>query len=126
MYAASYRGTKGLLNDELFSSMKDGAIFVNMSRAAVVNEDAVWNALESGKLGGFGADVWWNAPKRGESESYPSAKHEFWKLDHVVMSPHRAGFVEGSLPHLDGAIENIIALIEEKSLKGIVDTDRGY
>lgn len=118
--------TKGFINDEMFGVMKDGVIFVNMSRAAVVDEDATWNALQSGKIGAFGSDVWWNAPKRGESQSYPSVKHEFWTLDNVVMSPHRAGFIENSLPHLDGAIENIIALAKGQKLTGIVDTSKGF
>ena len=118
--------TRGMINDEMFAVMKDGTVFVNMSRAAVVDEDAAWNALENGKLGAFGSDVWWNAPKRGESRSYPSAKHEFWKLDNVLMSPHRAGFIENSLPHLDGAIENIIALSKGGKLTGIVDISKGF
>lgn len=118
--------TRGIIDADVFDHMKDGAVFVNMSRAAVVDEDAAWNALESGKLGAFGSDVWWNAPKRGESQSYPSAKHEFWKLENVLMSPHRAGFVEDSLPHLDGAIENIIALYNGKGLTGIVDIVNGF
>lgn len=118
--------TRGFINDEMFSAMKDGVVFVNMSRAAVVDEDAAWDALQSGKIGAFGSDVWWNAPKRGESQSYPSAKHEFWTLDNVVMSPHRAGFIEDSLPHLDGAIENIIALAKGQKLTGIVDTSKGF
>ena len=118
--------TRGFINDEMFAVMKDGVVFVNMSRAAVVDEDAAWDALQSGKIGAFGSDVWWNAPKRGESQSYPSAKHEFWKLDNVVMSPHRAGFIEDSLPHLDGAIENIIALSKGEKLTGIVDTSKGF
>ena len=118
--------TRGFINDEMFAVMKDGVVFVNMSRAAVVDEDAAWNALQSNKIGAFGSDVWWNAPKRGESQSYPSAKHEFWKLDNVVMSPHRAGFIEDSLPHLDGAIENIIALAKGQKLIGIVDTSKGF
>lgn len=119
-------GTRGIINDEIFSAMKDGVVFVNMSRAAVVDEDAAWRGLESGKIGAFGSDVWWNAPKRGESQSYPSTKHEFWKLDNVVMSPHRAGFIEGCLPHLDGAIENIIALSKGQKLMGVVDTSNGF
>lgn len=118
--------TRGMINGDVFVAMKDGAIFVNMSRAAVVDEEAAWNALQSGKLGGFGSDVWWNAPKRGESQSYPSAKHEFWTLDNVLMSPHRAGFIEDSLPHLDGAIENIIALSRGQMLTGVVDTSKGF
>ena len=118
--------TRGMINDDIFGQMKDGAVFVNMSRAAVVDEDAAWNALMSGKLGGFGSDVWWNAPKRGETESYPSERHEFWKLENVIMSPHRAGYVEGCLPHLDGAIDNIIALAQGGKLSGIVDTGKGF
>ena len=118
--------THGMINDEMFACMKDGVVFVNMSRAAVVDEDAAWRGLESGKIGAFGSDVWWNAPKRGESQSYPSAKHEFWKLDNVLMSPHRAGFIEDCLPHLDGAIENIIALSKGEKLSGVVDTSKGF
>ncbi|MFQ6819642.1 MAG: 2-hydroxyacid dehydrogenase [Blautia sp.] len=118
--------TRDMINDEMFGVMKDGVVFVNLSRAAIVDEDAAWNALESGKLGAFGSDVWWNVPKRGETESYPSVKHEFWNLDNVLMSPHRAGFIEDSLPHLDGAIENIIALAKGRELKGIVDLAKGF
>lgn len=118
--------TRNMFNSKIFGYMKNGVIFVNLSRAAVVDEDAVWDALISGKIGAFGSDVWWNAPKRGESESYPSEKHEFWKLENVLMSPHRAGFVENSLPHLDGAIENIIALVKGKELTGIVDINKGF
>ena len=118
--------TRRLISEQKISAMKDGVILINLSRAAVLDEEAVWKALESGKIGAFGSDVWWNAPKRGESESFPSAAHPFQTLDNVVMSPHRAGFVEDSLPHLDGAIENLIALAEGLELKGIVDTEKGY
>ena len=118
--------TRGMMDGEMFALMKDGVIFVNMSRAAIVDEDAAWEALQSGRLGAFGSDVWWNAPKRGESQSYPSAKHEFWTLDNVVMSPHRAGFIEDSLPHLDGAIENIIALSRGEKLNGMVDISKRF
>ena len=119
-------GTRGMIGEKMFEHMKDGAILVNMSRAAVVDEDAVWQALQSGKLGAFGADVWWNTPKRGESQSYPSQKHEFWKLDNVLMSPHRAGFVEDALPHLDGAIRNLIALVNGEPLTGLVDKRKKF
>lgn len=118
--------TRGMINADAFRGMKDGAVFVNISRAAVVDEDAVWDALQNGKISAFGADVWWNAPRRGETESYPSQKHAFWKLDNVVMSPHRAGFVADALPHLDGAIENIIALAEGRGLSGQVDIAKGF
>lgn len=118
--------TRGLINDEMIHCMKDGVAFVNLSRASIVDEDAMWNALVSGKIGSFASDVWWNTPKRGETQSYPSVKHDFWKLDNVLMSPHRAGFIENSLPHLDGAIENIIALEKGKELTGFVDIKKEF
>lgn len=118
--------TSGLIDGNMFTAMKEGVVFVNLSRAAVVDEDAVWEALVNGKLGAFGSDVWWNAPKRGETQCYPSVKYEFWKLDNVLLSPHRAGFVEGRLPHLDGAVENMIALVKGRKLKGIVDIGKRY
>ena len=67
-----------------------------------------------------------NAPKRGETESWPSAHHDFQTMENVVMSPHRAGFIEGSLPHLDGAIENIAALIRGEALHNVVDRSKAY
>jgi len=118
--------TRGFINSSIINCMKDGVVFVNISRAAVVDEDSVWESLENGKISAFGSDVWWNAPKRGESQSYPSLKHEFWKKDNVLMSPHRAGFIENALPHLDGAIDNIIALAKGNDLVGVVDISKGY
>lgn len=118
--------TQQLIDQELILNMKDGTFLVNMSRAEIIEEDAVYQALLSGKLAGFASDVWWNAPKRGESKSYPSKYNEFWKMDNVVMSPHRAGFAEGELPHLDEAIINIANLILGKELINVVDTKKHY
>ncbi len=118
--------TRGMVNSDYINKMKDSAILVNMARAAICDEDAVYNALISDKLAGFGADVWWRTPARGESESYPSDHNKFWELDQVVMSPHRAGFIRGSLPHLDGACDNIIRLIRGEELADRVDTKNCY
>ncbi|MBQ3182172.1 MAG: hypothetical protein IJB57_00750 [Clostridia bacterium] len=118
--------TRGMVNPEYIGKMKNGAILVNMSRAAICDEDAVYNALVSEQLAGYGADVWWSPPARGESESYPSDRNRFWELDQVIMSPHRAGFIKGSLPHLDGACDNIIRLIRGEELADRVDTKNCY
>lgn len=118
--------TRGRIDREFLASLKPGTLLVNVSRAAVIEEDALYAALQSGQIGGFAADVWWNAPKRGESESWPSTHNDFQNMENVVMSPHRAGFVEGSLPHLDGAIENIAALIRGEALQNLVDRSKAY
>lgn len=118
--------TKGIINFDFFKSIKRNPYFINVSRAAIINEDALLNALQTGTLAGYASDVWWKTPARGETESYPSARNEFWKFENVIMSPHRAGFVEGALPHLDGAIENLINYQTGKPLKCIVDIEKGY
>ncbi len=118
--------TKNLINKALLDDLKEGLYWINMSRAGIFDEDALYEGLIENRIAGFASDVWWNAPKRGESESYPSTHNEFWKLDNVVMSPHRAGFIAGCLPHLDEAIENLANLILGKSLINIVDIEKQY
>ena len=49
--------TKGLISKERLASMKKGAFLINCARGPVVDEKAVREALDSGILGGYGADV---------------------------------------------------------------------
>lgn len=118
--------TKGQVNADAIQVMKQGSYLVNMSRADIIDEDAVFEALNSGKLAGFGSDVWWNAPKRGESKSYASTHNDFEKLPNVILSPHRAGFIEEILPHLDDVIVNITNLIQGRDLICVVDCKKRY
>ena len=118
--------TRNMCDKEFIDKMNDGSFLVLLSRAGVVDEDAVYDALTSGKLAGYGSDVWWRAPKRGESESFVSEKHRFEEFDNVVFSPHRAGFSENSLPHLDDVIVNLSRLINGKDLINIVNIRNHY
>lgn len=118
--------TKGLFNSKLLASCKSGMLLINLSRASIMEEDSVYKALVNGIIGGFASDVWWKYPQRGESESYPSSRNAFWKLENVIMSPHRAGFIDGRLPHLDGAIENLIHFAKNEPLVSVVDINEQY
>ncbi len=55
--------TRGLISRDQFDSMKDGVVLINTARGPIVNEDALVEALESGKVWGAGLDVYEHEPK---------------------------------------------------------------
>ncbi len=75
--------THNLLGHAEFARIKPGARLVNVSRAQVMDRDAVIQALRSGRLGGFALDTLWEEPGSDDDEllSFP----------HVILTPHTAG-----------------------------------
>ena len=71
-----------MMNDETFSKMKDGAFFINTSRGGTVDEQALFNALESGKLSGAAIDVLKNEPMKKDC-ILTNAKN-------LIITPHTA------------------------------------
>jgi D-3-phosphoglycerate dehydrogenase len=74
---------KGMIGKEQFDMMKDGVYLINNARAGLVKEEALREALRSGKLGGLALDVFHQEPIKRDDEyfSYPN----------VVLTPHIAG-----------------------------------
>lgn len=72
--------TKGLLNADKIARLPDGAIVVNTSRGAVVDDDALIQALKSGKLAAAGLDVFNGEP----ADIHPGYR----ELDNVFLLPH--------------------------------------
>ena len=78
-------GTRGAINGERLTKMKKDAILVNVARGAVLDEEAVKNAVLSGSLGGFGCDVYTEEPF---SENHPY--NAILKHPNVILTPHMA------------------------------------
>lgn len=74
--------TTGLINSANISKMKDGAIVINTARGTITAETDVRAALDSGKLGGYGADVASTEPIR--------ADNPLLGADNCVLTPHIA------------------------------------
>lgn len=73
--------TRRMMNAERFSKMKEGSVFVNIARGAIVDEQALIKALDE-KLLGAVLDVFEEEPL-GE-------KSELWNLENVIITPHNS------------------------------------
>ena len=81
--------------------MKKTAWIVNTARGGVVDEDAVYDAVEAGTIGGAALDVFKNEP-------YLSGPKDLRKLDHVIMTPHiGSSTVEACNRMADSCLRNI-------------------
>lgn len=74
---------KGMIGKEQFAMMKDGVYLINNARAGLVQEDALREALRSGKLGGLALDVFHQEPIKRDDE--------YFNYPNVVLTPHIAG-----------------------------------
>ena len=72
--------TRGLIGDKIIGEMKDGVVIVNTARGGLVDEDAVADACESGKIGAYATDVLAHEPIQ--------APHRFQSIDNILVTPH--------------------------------------
>jgi phosphoglycerate dehydrogenase-like enzyme len=93
--------TRHMISDREFGLMKQGAYLINTSRGPAVDEAALIRALNSGRLGGVGLDVWEQEPTR---EDNPLRNHPL-----VISTGHNVGHSEEVYAALPGvATENIL------------------
>ena len=79
------KDTKHLFNAERIARLKKGAVLINCSRGGIVDEKALYEALQSGHLGGAGLDVY---------EQEPPQDLPLRALPNVVLTPHLGASTE--------------------------------
>jgi len=87
--------TRGLIRAREVSLMKPTAVLVNVARAEIIDEDALYHALLERRIAGAALDVWYRYPTEPGPTS-PS-RRPFHELDNVLMTPHVSGWTEGML-----------------------------
>jgi phosphoglycerate dehydrogenase-like enzyme len=87
--------TRGLLGPRELGLMKPTAVLVNVARAEIVDETALYEALANGTIGGAILDVWYRYPTSGDP-TFP-ARLPVHELPNVIMTPHISGWTEATL-----------------------------
>jgi D-3-phosphoglycerate dehydrogenase len=85
--------TRGLIGENALARMKPSAYFINCARGPIVDETALYAALQSGGIAGAGLDVM-------ESPA-PPADHPLFALDNVIVTPHVAFLSQQSVLELE-------------------------
>ena len=85
--------TRGLLDARRLGLMRPTAHLINVARAEIVDEEALYRALSTGTLAGAALDVWWRYPS-APGRLLPSTQ-PFHQLPNVIMTPHVSGWTEG-------------------------------
>ncbi len=119
--------TEGFLGSEEFRCMKEGVHLVNVGRGPVIDEEAFYDALDAGKLGGAAIDTWWIYPpdKESRTNTFPS-EYPLDEFDDLVFSPHRSTHVEGREKKRMEDLAEILNDLVSGEERNVVSLKRGY
>lgn len=111
--------TRGMFDRRRIGLMKPGAILVNIGRGPVVEEDALIDALRSGRLRGAALDVFETEPLPRDSP--------LWDLDNVILSPHTAAqSIHENERIVELFAENLRRYLAGEELRSRIRTDLFY
>ncbi len=103
--------TNRMLGKEQFSVLKKGVVLVNTCRGELVDEDALYHALQHGYLGAYATDVVEGEPVDGN--------HRLAKLDNVIITPHLGGYSWESLRGMgQTCVDDMVAIFQKGGTGG--------
>lgn len=92
--------TKGMINRQSISKMKDGVVIVNTARGKVVVEEDLAEALKSGKVRAYATDVYGSDP--------PDPKSPILSAPNVIMTPHIGGSSKENLLRIGNIVVDML------------------
>jgi D-3-phosphoglycerate dehydrogenase len=99
------RETQGLVGKKELDLMKPTAFLINTSRGEIIDEPALIEALQEGKIAGAGLDVFAKEP--------PEPSHPFFQMENVILTPHTGALTKDAVAQLaEGAAQNILDVLE--------------
>jgi len=112
--------THGMIGAAQIAQMKDGAMLIGMSRGQIIDEDALLEALKSGKLGAAALDVFAQEPLPADSP--------LWDAPNLLITPHAAGGTQHEAEYImDIFYENLARFIKGNlPLRNQIDKIRGF
>lgn len=111
--------THKLLSHAEFDALPEGCYFINVSRGKVVDEDALVDALKSGKLAGAGLDVTYTEPCPQDNP--------LWTLPNVILTSHTAGASQNIAKRaMQTFLDNMHRYVNGEPLINVVDKEKGY
>lgn len=120
--------TDKMIGEKELALLEKNTIIVNVARGSIIDEKSLYELLKKNKIAGAAIDVWYNynPVKDKNGKEYPY-KSPFYKLENVVMSPHRAASPFDDLGRWDEVIENITRVANgRKDLMNIVNLKKEY
>ena len=98
--------TRHMIDAAAFGKMQQGVILVNASRGGIIDEDAAYEALKSGKLAGLGLDAF---------ETEPPKNSRLFEFPQVVATPHTGAHTKEATDNMARAsIQNLIDVLSGK------------
>ena len=88
--------TTGIVNAGAFAAMRPDAVVVNVGRGPLIDQQAMFDALSSRRIGGAIIDTWYQYPTPTDKNVLP-ATLPFHTLDNIVMTPHMSGWTRGTI-----------------------------
>ncbi|MFW9810986.1 MAG: NAD(P)-dependent oxidoreductase [Candidatus Thorarchaeota archaeon] len=116
VHCAPTEETRGMLGAKEFDLMKNTAVFINTARASIIDEYALKEALQSGKIAGAGLDVFSMEPVDSDNE--------FLELNNVTVMPHMGGNTKETILRQSSIIvSNIKAFLKGERLTHILNPE---